>query len=125
MHVRHAFLLLAAAVVAVGCSSSAGVSPRQEIRLGVAAARRGYWQEAVFRFERARAARPGDAQLLNNLAVAQEALGRYDDALATYKAALERAPSNTAIKRNYARFAEFFSSYARGVRPKKDADATP
>ncbi len=125
MHVRHALLLLATAVVAAGCSSSAGVSVRQEIRLGVTAARRGYWQEAAFRFEHARGQRPDDAQLLNNLAVAQEALGRYDDALATYKAALEHAPSNTAIRRNYARFAEFYASYARGVRPRKDAGVAP
>lgn len=124
MKVR-AGLLLVTAALAAACSSSAGVSAKQEIRLGVAAAKRGYWQEAAFRFERARRQRPDDAQLLNNLAVAQEALGRYDEALETYKAALEHAPANRAIRRNYARFAEFFSSYARGVRPKKDPGGTP
>ena len=125
MNAKHLLLLLAVAALPLGCGSPAAVSARQESRLGVEAARRGYWQEAVFRFERARQLSPGDAQLLNNLAVAQEALGRYDDALASYKAALEHAPTNTAIRRNYARFAEFFSSYARGVRPKKEAGATP
>ena len=34
--------------------------------------------------------------MLNNLAVSLEALGRYEDALATYKKALEKSPTNTA-----------------------------
>lgn len=108
----------------VGCSSGGGgVRARDELRMGVEAGRRGYWQEALFRFERARASRPDDPEVLNNVAVAQEAVGRYDDALATYKEALQHAPKNVTIKRNYARFAEFYTSYARGVRPKGLADA--
>ena len=125
MHVRRV-LALAAAVLTVACASGSGGSrtAADEVREGVRVAQLGYWQEALFRFDRARGMSPDDVAVLNNLAVAQEALGRYDDALATYKAALQKDPKNTVIRKNYARFAEFFTSYARGAKPKGDDGAT-
>lgn len=111
--------LLGAAVVLLSCASQkTAVSAREQMRQGVEAAVAGLWQEAAFRFERARALEGEKPELLNNLAVAYEALGRYEEALATYKRALELAPGNTRIRRNYARFAEFYASYIRGIRPK-------
>ena len=112
------------ALTACSSSSSQSLSAKDEMRFGVEAGRRGYWQEALFRFERAIAKEPADGELLNNLAVTQEALGRFDDALVTYKDALKADPKNQNIRRNYARFAEFYSSYARGVRPKAEANET-
>jgi Flp pilus assembly protein TadD len=114
-------------LVLAGCSSASRIITRQSeqaMREGVRAATRKYWQEALFRFEQARTLTPDDAAVLNNLAVAFEATGRYDEALTTYKRAIELAPRNPTLKRNYARFAEFYTSYARGVRPKKDDNAT-
>jgi Flp pilus assembly protein TadD len=43
---------------------------------GAYMARRGFWSEALFRFERAAALRPDDAEIQNDLAVAYESLGR-------------------------------------------------
>lgn len=120
---RRALIAIPAVLLTVACGSSLSRSVESSLELGVQAARRGYWQEAEFRFQRAALAAPTDSEILNNLAVAQEALGRYDDALQTYKKALQNDPRNTAIRRNYARFAEFYTSYARGVRPKRDLDA--
>ncbi len=117
--------LAVAAIGCAGCASSGPVAQAHvELREGVRAAQRGYWQEALFRFERARAVEPADPEVLNNVAVALEALGRYDDALATYKKALESGSKPTALRRNYARFAEFYSSYAKGAKPKEGSDAT-
>jgi len=113
-----------AALTACSSSTPGALSVNEEMRFGVDAGRRGYWQEALFRFERARVQEPANAELLNNLAVTQEALGRFDDALATYKEALKQGPKNQNIRRNYARFAEFYSSYARGVRPKAESYET-
>jgi Flp pilus assembly protein TadD len=110
-----------------GCASSSS-PPKQaarEMREGVRAATRKYWQEALFRFERAHTLDATNPQILNNLAVALESMGRYDEALTVYKDALKLVPHNTVIKKNYARFAEFYSSYARGVKPKKDDNALP
>jgi len=122
---RWALWVLAAITVSVGCASS-GVQARAhaEMREGVRAAQRNYWQEAFFRFQNAKALEPSDPEVLNNLAVALEALGRYDEALATYKQALQGGSKPTALRRNYARFAEFFTSYAKGVKPKDITDAS-
>lgn len=110
---------LVAAILALGCASSGlGSAAREQLRAGVEAASAGLWKEAAFRFERARALGGETAEVLNNLAVAYEALGRYEEALATYKRALELAPHNSRIRRNYGRFAEFYASYIKGIRPK-------
>jgi Flp pilus assembly protein TadD len=126
MQWRTGLVALAAVFVLASCASS-GPGPqadaREEVKAGVSAATKGYWQEAMFRFERARAAIPDDPEVLNNLAVALEAAGRYEDALAAYKKAIEKAPTNSSIKKNYSRFAEFYTSFARGERPKEDRGA--
>jgi len=103
-----ALLVLAAA----GC---AGARPAEtagaQISFGVEMARRGLWNEALFRFEQARRTEPRDPAVLNNLAVAYEAVGRFDDALATYREALEVAPENRGVRQNYTRFVEFYQAF--------------
>jgi len=93
------------------CASSGG--PATQISFGSDVARQGLWREAAFRFERAIAAEPKNARAHNNLAVALEATGDFARALDEYKKALELAPSDNYIRRNYARFAEFYTSYTR------------
>lgn len=123
---RWSVMVAALAVLACGCASSRSApSADAEIRAGVHAATREYWQEALFRFQRAQQLEPENFKVLNNIAVSLEALGRYEDALGMYKKALEKSPSNTALKRNYARFAEFYTSLARGVKPKETGHAKP
>lgn len=120
-------LVAVAAVVLAGCasSSSPGALAHLAMKEGSRSAAKGFWQEALFRFQQAAEVSPDDAEIINNVAVAEEALGRYEAALASYKHALQLAAGNTTIKRNYARFAEFYTSYARGARIKKDDDAKP
>ncbi|MBZ5587498.1 MAG: tetratricopeptide repeat protein [Acidobacteriia bacterium] len=121
---RFAFGVLATTIISVACASSGAQSQAHaEMREGVRAAQRNYWQEALFRFQNARAIDPSDPEVLNNLAVALEALGRYDEALVTYKQALQSGSKPSALRRNYARFAEFYSSYAKRVKPKESTDA--
>jgi len=117
--------LVAVAMISGACASGGPPAhAHAEMREGVRAAQRGYWQEALFRFQNAKTYEPQDPEVLNNLAVALEALGRYDEALVTYKQALEGGSKPIALRRNYARFAEFYSSYAKGVKPKGIGDAT-
>jgi Flp pilus assembly protein TadD len=122
---RYGLAVLGLALISGACASSntPKAQANAEMGFGVDAARRSYWQEALFRFERARALDPQNGKLLNNLAVALEARGRYDEALATYKQALQDTPKNSLIRKNYARFAEFYTSYAKGVKPKEGSDA--
>jgi tetratricopeptide (TPR) repeat protein len=83
----------------------------KEIAFGVKMAQRGLWNEALFRFKRAAELRPGDSKVLNNLAVAYEAVGQYDNALLAYQEALRADAANRELKRNYSRFAEFYQAF--------------
>ena len=112
--IKHAFavaLLVAAASAGAGCST-AGTSGDQ-IAFGTKVAHDGLWREAAFRFEKVIAADPKNARAHNNLAVALEATGEFARALEEYKKALELDPHDSYIRRNYARFAEFYTSYTR------------
>jgi len=82
-------------------------------------AKRGLWNEAIFRFSRVSKERPGDVRVLNNMAVAYEAIGQFDQALEHYKRALAGDSSNRDLRRNYAQFIEFYES----LRPKTDDEA--
>ncbi|HVR28786.1 MAG TPA: tetratricopeptide repeat protein [Thermoanaerobaculia bacterium] len=90
-----------------------------QIKFGVDMAQRGLWSEALFRFRQAE--RMGDERpaVLNNIAVAYEALGQFDQAQDYYKKALELDPRNAGLKRNYSRFVEFYQSF------KPDQPAAP
>jgi len=84
-------------------------------------AKRGLWAEALFRFHQADRERPNDPEVLNNLAVAYEAVGQFDEALETYKRALQAGGSNRGLKRNYSAFIAFYQSY----KPDAEADPNP
>lgn len=88
-----------------------------DMEFGYKAARRGYWQEALMRFEHANELTPGQPRILNNLAVAQEANGMYEEALLTYQTGLAIDPRNDALKRNYTRFQEFYASFIAPPEP--------
>lgn len=105
-----AVFLLAGALASCSASKPPG-DARSQLDFGIDMARRGLWNEALFRFEAARRQRPDDVRALNNVAVACEAVGRFEDALEAYRAALKLDPSNRQAKQNYARFVEFYQSF--------------
>lgn len=108
--------------VSTGCASYRHTEKADtQIRFGKKVAGKGYWREARFRFEQAVAKDPGNAFAHNDLAVALEATGDYARALVEYKRALELAPKNKNISQNYARFAEFYTSYTRSEGKVTDA----
>ena len=128
--------LLALALLLVPAAACGG-NPRphdaeSQLRFGVQMAQRGLWSEAWFRFDRARAmGGANDPQVLNNLAVAAEALGRFDEALGYYRDALALAPGNSDLKNNYDRFVGFYEAFRAQADAAGDdaaaapADATP
>lgn len=77
-----------------------------EVRFGMEAARRGLWQEARFRFEKAVNLEPDNASALNNLGIALEQQGDFEHARAAYEKALKLKPGSVYIQQNYDLFKE-------------------
>ena len=119
-------ILFAFLTVLLGCSSSGTATNSRAIEMkeGYRAAKRGYWQEAKARYEHASKKVPGDAEVWSNLAVALEAVARYDEAGDAYHKALEIDPGNQKIRRNYALFTEFYATYiARDDEEKSEVES--
>ena len=116
-------LLLLAAVLTLTACGVREIEPRTspaQLDFGVDMARRGLWSEALFRFQQAEKMAPGDPRILNNVAVAYEALGQFENALEYYQNAIKASPGNKDLRRNYSRFVEFY----RAFRPDQQADAS-
>ncbi len=92
----------------------------EQLAFGVKMAKRGLWSEALFRFRQAEKAQPGNPRVLNNLAVAYEAVGLFDQALETYKEALKADSANRELRRNYARFIEFYQAFKPDEEPEAE-----
>ena len=104
-------LLLAAAIL----SSGPAVWPDgngDALRFAADMAKRGNWREALYRWERVARERPGDSRILNNLAVAHEALGEPQIAHDYYKRAADLSPGDERIEANQIRFERFWSRIA-------------
>ena len=111
---RVGVLLVLAATISIGTAIAGDPNAKEagaEMKWGFKAARRGYWQEALMRFEHANELTPNQSRILNNIAVAQEANGLFEMALLTYQEGLALDPNNNALRRNYMRFQEFYTSY--------------
>ncbi len=121
---------LAALALASPAPSHAAKQPQtgSQIQFGVDMAKRGLWNEALFRFQRALIERPSDARILNNIAVAYEALGFFEEALEAYRKALEASPSDRDLRNNYSRFLEFYQSFKpaeESAAEDPEAEASP
>ena len=128
--VRLVSLALVLFLPLLGCGSShrSSVTADSQVAFGVSMAQRGLWSEAYFRFQQAQRLEGGNSpRLLNNLAVASEALGKFDQALDFYKQGLTQAPGDAELKANYDRFVSFYESFrARGdEKGAKPAAAAP
>lgn len=70
-------------------------------------ARKGNWREAHFRWGLALRDKPDDFRILNNMAVASEALGEIEDAARYYEQALDAAKNEPRVVDNYRRYSRF------------------
>ena len=112
---------LVAGLVALGCAASAlaGEADASELlRFGTQMAKSGNWREAKFRWEQALRQDAGDPRLLNNLAIAEEALGSPDRARDLYRQASAAAGGDARIRDNQTRSALFWGRAS-------DADGAP
>ena len=126
---KRAFTASTVAILAVvlitSCRSGGadtGTSDTQR-QFGVRMAKMNLWREAMFRFRRAVEIQPDDAMAHNNLAVAYEANGDFDNAMKEYREALRLDRSNQYIQKNFSRFVEFTSKSKK--RQEKAPAAAP
>lgn len=102
---------LVLAAIFVGLLSPAAYADRRseaksQVEFGIKVAQSGLWKEALYRWERAVEIDPTYAAAWNNLAVAYEQQGQFDDARKAYDKALELDPGNLLIRQNYDLFKE-------------------
>src|SRR5262249_35957333 len=102
--------------------SHTAASAEEELGFGIEVARRGLWSEARFRFERAVALDPSNAQALNDLAVALEQQGEFAKAREAFDRALKLKPGKRYIQQNYDLFRE---ADDKRNRKKKTPNAAP
>jgi tetratricopeptide (TPR) repeat protein len=93
----------------------------EQINFGILAAKRDLWEEAFFRWQKAALSQPDSAAAHNNLAVAYERKGLWEDAKKEYELALKLSPKNSYIKANYDNFKKIYegSENKEPVKEKK------
>ena len=97
------FLLLITplAIFLTGCTGS---FQQGQLQFGIKAAQEDLWDEAIFRWNKVLQSDPNSAPAHNNLAVAYEKKGLWEEAEKEYEIALKLSPGNSYIKSNYEKF---------------------
>jgi tetratricopeptide (TPR) repeat protein len=99
-------------------SGCGGPGIKSQVEFGVWAAENELWEEAIFRWKKVLAQNPQSLAAHNNLAVAYEKRGLWDEARKEYEAALKLAPDNSWVKRNFKKFEENFQAGPPGPEAK-------
>jgi Tfp pilus assembly protein PilF len=84
-------------------------SVKEQISFGALMAKKGNWKEAIFRWEKALKKDTENYRLHNNIAVAYEALGKYEKADKFYQLALKYGKNNKRILENYNLFRKLYA----------------
>lgn len=90
-----------------------GKESELQVGFGIDVAKLGLWREAIYRWEKAVELDPTNASARNNLAVAYEQSGRFDEANVEYEKALEIESNNIYIRQNYELFREAYERKKR------------
>jgi len=98
-------VLIAIAVPGVARADDRAKS-KEQVEFGIRVAQNGLWNEALYWWQKAVALDPTYAAAWNNLAIAYEHEGKFDDAKKAYEKALELDPKNLMIRQNYDLFKE-------------------
>ena len=86
---------------------------KEQVQFGIELAQKNLWKEAEFRWEKAVELDPTYPSAWNNLAIAYEQAGKFDDALKAYERARKLDPKNNYILQNYDLFMEIYERQNR------------
>ena len=81
---------------------------RAQVEFGNKVARQALWDEAIYRWKRATEIDPTYSAAWNNLGIAYEQKGLFDDALDAYEEAIDLSPDDINIQQNYDLFMEIY-----------------
>ncbi len=95
-------IMLLVVVVLGGCSAKNVY--KSEFDFANKMAQEGLWKEAYYRWKNILAGGKENAAIYNNIAVALEHLGRFEEAGESYKKALALSHNNSTIQFNYDKF---------------------
>ena len=79
---------------------------KEQVEFGIKVAQNGLWKEAAYRWQRATQIDPTYASAWNNLAIAYEQQGNFEEAEKAYEKAVSLDPDNLLIRQNYDLFKE-------------------
>jgi Flp pilus assembly protein TadD len=79
---------------------------KEQVEFGIKVAQSGLWNEALYRWVKATELDPTYAAAWNNLAIAYEHEGKFEEAKQAYEKALQLDPKNLMIRQNYDLFKE-------------------
>jgi len=101
-------LLVWATLAFAGVGAAAGEKPRRTLQFAAEMAKVGNWREAQFRWKALVLTDPDNPRILNNLAVAAEALGDPEGARGYYARAIAAGRGDDRIAENKRRFDRFW-----------------
>ncbi|HDJ24023.1 MAG TPA: tetratricopeptide repeat protein [Candidatus Aminicenantes bacterium] len=93
--------ILSLGLTLASCASS---GLQSQLAFGIKAAQQDLWDEAIFRWKKVVESHPNSAAAHNNLAVAYEKKGLWEEAKKEYELALKLDPNNHYIQANYNKF---------------------
>ena len=103
-------LILSSVVVLIAAGAVPHAQDRgkskEQTEFGIKVAQLNLWNEAMYRWQKATELDPTYAAAWNNLAIAYEHEGKFDEAKKAYDKALQLEPKNLMIRQNYDLFKE-------------------
>ncbi len=101
-HLSSLLVFVPLVLILSGCAPT--MKTNDQMKFGIQAAQKELWNEAIFRWEKVLKINPESGAAYNNLAVAYEKNGEWDNAEKAYEAAMKFAPKNKYIQGNYEKF---------------------